>query len=88
MKKEVYEAVLTFNISINRDGLVAFVMPTQDKHSAHIRRVGQVGSLAYKLTQTQQLPNTSTKKNSLTSQPTNLPTHTLINLSTQKLTTS
>ena len=34
MKKEVYEVVLTFNISINRDGLVAFVMPTQDKHSS------------------------------------------------------
>lgn len=32
MKKEVYEVVLTFNISINRDGFVVFVMPTQDKH--------------------------------------------------------
>ncbi len=31
MKKEVYEVVLTFNISINRDGVVAFVVPTQDK---------------------------------------------------------
>ena len=34
MKKEVYGVVLTFNISINRDGLVVFVMPTQDKHSS------------------------------------------------------
>ena len=63
-------------------------MPTWGKHPTRIRRAGQVNSLAYKLTQTQQLPNTPTKKNSLTSQPTNLPTHTLINLSTQKLTPS
>ena len=63
-------------------------MPTWGKHPAHIRSAAQVGSLAYKLTKTQQLLNTPTKKNSLTSQPTNLPTHTLINLSTQKLTPS
>ena len=63
-------------------------MPTQDKHPTHIRSAAQIGSLADKLMKTQQLPNTSTKKNSLTSQPTNLPTHTLINLSTKKLTPS
>ena len=37
MKKEVYEVVLTFNISINREGVVAFVMPTQDKHSSYTK---------------------------------------------------
>ena len=34
-------------------------MPTQDKHSARMRRAAQVGSLAYKLTKTQQLLNTA-----------------------------
>ena len=30
------EAALTFNISIVREGLVIFVMPTQDKRFSHI----------------------------------------------------
>ena len=46
MKKEVYEVVLTFNISINRDGVVAFVMPTQDKHSSYTKcRINQPAGL-------------------------------------------
>ena len=48
-------------------------MPTQDKHSAHIRSAAQVGLLAYKLMKTQQLPNTSTH------QFTNRPTYKLAN---------
>jgi len=48
-------------------------MPTQDKHSVHIRSAGQVNSLAYKLMKTQQLPNTSTH------QFTNRPTYKLAN---------
>ena len=48
-------------------------MPTQDKHSTHIRSAAQVGLLAYKLTKTQQLPNTSTH------QFTNRPTYKLAN---------
>ena len=79
MKKEVYEVVLTFNISINRDGLVVFVMPTQDKHSSHIRSSGLINLLAYKLMQTQQLSNTSTR------QLTNSRNHKLIISPTQKL---
>jgi len=35
-------------------------MPTWDKHPTRIRSAAQIGSLAYKLTQTQQLPKTST----------------------------
>ena len=54
-------------------------MPTQDKNSSRIRSVGQMNSLAYKLTKTQQLPNTSTHQ--LTnSKLTNSQTHKLINL--------
>ena len=53
-------------------------MPTQDKHSAHIRRAEQVNSLAYKLTKTQQLPNTSTH------QFTNSSTYKLANSHPQK----
>ena len=95
MKKEVYEVVLTFNISINRDGLVVFVMPTQDKHSSHIRSSGLINLLAYKLMQTQQLSNTSTRQLtnsrnhkliiSPTHQFTNSPTHQLVNLPTCQL---
>jgi hypothetical protein len=83
----VGEVVLTFNISINRDGLVAFVMPTQDKHSSHIRSSRLINPLAYKLINNQQLPNTSTRQltNSPARQLTNLPTHKLIISPTQKL---
>ena len=90
MKKEVYEAVLTFNISINRDGLVAFVMPTQDKHSSHIRSSGLINPLAYKLINNQQLPNTLTRQltNSRTHKLIISPTHLLTNSSPCKLTTS
>ena len=90
MKKEVYEVVLTFNISINRDGLVAFVMPTQDKHSSHIRSSGLINPLAYKLINNQQLPNTLTRQltNSRTHKLIISPTHLLTNSSPCKLTTS
>ena len=54
------ENVLTYNIPINWEESVISVMPTQDKHSSHIRNARQINSLAYKLVKTQQLPNTST----------------------------
>ena len=57
-------------------------MPTQDKHSSHIRRAEQVNSLAYKLTKTQQLPNTSAH------QLTNSRIHQLINSKFHRLTNS
>ena len=67
------EIVSAFNLSINWEEFLVFVMPTQDKHSVHIRRAAQIGSLAYKLMKTQQLPNTSTH------QFTNRPTYKLAN---------
>ena len=51
---------MTFNVPINCEEFFIFVMPTQDKHSSRMRSVGQINSLAYKLTKSQQLPNTST----------------------------
>ncbi len=48
------EVVLTSNVSINWVKLVIFVMPTQDKYSSRLRNVGQINSLVYKLTKTQQ----------------------------------
>ena len=46
MKKEVYEVALAFNISINWEGVVAFVMPTQDKHSSYTKcRINQPAGL-------------------------------------------
>ena len=52
-------------------------MPTQDKHSAHIRSAGQINSLAYKLTKTQQRPSTSTHQ---LTKPKNSSTHQLTKL--------
>jgi len=62
-------------------------MPTQDKHSVHIRSAAQIGSRAYKLMKTQQLPNTSTKKltNSSTYKLANSHPHKLINSKTHNL---
>ena len=73
------ENVLAYNIPINWEEFVIPVMPTQDKHSSHIRSAGQINSLAYKLVKTQQLPNTPTHK------LTNSLTHQLTNSKTQKL---
>ena len=66
---------MTLNISTNVEGFIIFVMPTQHKHSAHVRSAAQTSSLAYKRTKTQQLINT---------QRTNLQTQKLINSSTCK----
>ena len=65
------ENVLTYNIPITWEEFVIFVMPTQDKHSSHIRSAGQINSLAYELVKTQQLPNS--------------PTHQFINSTTHQL---
>ena len=62
-------------------------MPTQDKHVSHAQGAGQIGSLAYKLTKNQQLPNTSTHQltNSSTQKLTNLQTNKVTNLPTCEL---
>ena len=75
-------------------------MPTQDKHSSHIRSAGQINSLPYKLTKTPTNPeyinspthqlkaqNTETYKlkNSQAQQLTNSKSHQLRISSTQKL---
>jgi len=72
---------LTCIISIDRADFVIFVMPTQNKHSAHIRSAGQINSLAYKLTKT----TTPKYINSQTYQLTNSQTLKLINSQTHKL---
>ena len=53
---------LGFNLSVNWKEFVIFVMPTQDKHAAHISSAGLINSRAYKLTKNQQLTSTSTNK--------------------------
>ena len=92
------ESVLTFNVSINWAEFVILVIPTQDKHPFHVRSVGQIDQLTYKLTNCQQLPNTSTHKltvsstynlfNVQTYKLTNSSTHNLFNVQTYQLTTS
>ena len=67
------EVVQTFSISISCEVFVIFGMPTQNKHSSHIRSAGQNNSLAYKRAKAQQLQNAAT--------------HQLTNTSTHKLTT-
>ena len=41
------EVALPFNISINCEEFVTFVMPTQDKHYARMRSAGQNHSQTY-----------------------------------------
>jgi len=62
-------------------------MPTQDKHSSHIRSSGLINPLAYKLINNQQLPNTLTRQvtNSRTHKLIISPTHQLINFPTRHL---
>jgi len=65
------------------------VIPTQDKHPSHIRSVGQINSLAYKLTKKQQIPNESTHQliGSPTYKPQKSSTYNLIKPPTHQLTT-
>ena len=69
---------------INCEEFVIFVMPTQDKHSSHIRSAEQISSQTYKRTNKQQLPSTSTSQltNISTGQLKNISTHQLKNLKT------
>ena len=54
------EVALPFNISINWEEFITFVMPTQDKHYARMRSAVQIKSLAYKLTKANNSRSTST----------------------------
>ena len=65
-------------------------MPTQHKHSAHIRSAAQTNSLGYERTKTQQFSNTQ-RTNLQPQKPQklkNLPTQQLTNTSTHQLTNS
>jgi len=68
-----YEAAFTFNLSINREVLVDFVMSTQDKYPSHIPSAGQNNPLVYKLA-----------KDNNPREPNNYRIHHHINLQTQK----
>ena len=68
-----YNDRLGFNISINKEEFVVFVMPTQNIHSFDILSAVQIYPLAYQLTVDQQLPRGSTHH------PINLQTQELIN---------
>ena len=86
------EVALPFNISINWEEFITFVMPTQDKRYARMRSAVQIKSQAYKLTKANNSRSTSTsstyqliysktlkRRNSQAHQLTNPKTHQLIN---------
>ena len=75
-------AVFSFGISVNWKVLVVFVMQSQDKDTSHGRSTEQIHSLAYQLTENQQLINLQ-PQNLINLQP-----QKLINLETHQLTNS
>ncbi len=74
-------AVFTFNLSIIWVLFVVFVIPKQDKRSAHVRSTEQTNSMALN----KQKPNTPEYINSSNYQLNNQPTYKLSNLLIQKL---